>query len=155
MKIFLSYSTPIRLDQEHVLEVVKSLITSLGIEIKTVSNCSLGRNPIFSIIDTMNTCDNCISLAFMKYKTTYNDHICYHTSPWIDIEVALALQRKMPCLVLRENGLVDTPLASLQMPACRIIEMAADEKVVHGIDFQAFRSHTIIQLNDWIKSQFC
>lgn len=151
MKTFLSYSTPVRTDQLYALELINLCIGSLDSEIVMVNSCPEKQNPIFQIIADMKTCDNFVSLVFSKKEYVSNNHIYQRTSPWLDIELALALQLNIPCIVIRETKLEVSPLVTAHYTPCDVIEMP---KCIYSnkIELYSFEICVCKRLTHWIKS---
>lgn len=110
MKVFLSYSTPTRCDQRTLFYEVEKTLKKYGASVKTVANVQSTENPISTIIKAIKDCDCLLCLAFEKYRSVENGQLIYHTSSWLDIEIALALQQSMPILVLKEQHIGNSPL---------------------------------------------
>lgn len=153
MKIFLSYSTPVRPDQEIILNEVKAFLSSVGVQVKIVNACLLDCSPIFPIMETIADCQGLIALAFTKYQTIDHGKIICTTSHWIDIELALALQKHLPCMALKEGDQQDSLLMSAQAPSCCVTEMRMLPETPGCIDVLDFKKRLLPQMADWISTQ--
>lgn len=152
MDIFLSYSVPTREDQREVLFQVEQIICKEKATCKKVLQLPNEQHPIFPIINTIHGCNGLICLAFEKYQTIQDLEVCYHTSPWVDIELALALGQQLPALVVRESHIIDTPLISGTHPSCQTLTMQgtnqADGRMV---DLLGFKQEIHPQIVSWVR----
>lgn len=99
-KVFISFSTPITNNQKSFLSILKKYILNHNCLPITVENVDSKKiHPIIPIINKLNECSIFICVAFHKYK--YKG--LWYSSPWLDIEYALALSMNMPYVVIMEN----------------------------------------------------
>lgn len=123
MTVFLSYSTPKRCDQMAIFHEIQQILKDQGASVKIVTNVQSMENPISIIIESIKDCDSILCLAFEKYYSVENGQLCYHTSSWLDIEIALALQLSMPILVLKEKHIGNSPLLGCDSTPYKILAM--------------------------------
>lgn len=152
MDIFLSYSVPTREDQKKVLFQVEQIIHEENAICKKVLQLPDEQHPIFPIINAIHGCSGLICLAFEKYQTIQDSKICYHTSPWVEIELALALGQQIPALVVREAHIIDTPLISGTHFPCQTLTMQSINRT-NGqiIDLLGFKQEIHPQIISWVR----
>lgn len=154
MTVFLSYSTPIRCDQQALLIAIEQIFKDQDVDVKTVENVRSTENPISAIIATLGNCDSLLCLAFEKYCSVTNRQLCYHTSPWLDIEIALALQRAIPILVLKEKHIARSPLLDSNKKSYPILEIETNYcNNAYKIDSANFVYHIAPVIKSWIEQQ--
>ena len=154
MTVFLSYSTPIRCDQQALFIAIEQIFKYQNVDVKTVANVQSTENPISTIIATLGNCDSLLCLAFEKYCLVTNRQLCYYASPWLDIEIALALQRAIPILVLKEKHIAKSPLLDCNKTPYSILEIETNYcNNAYKIDFANFVYHIAPVIKSWIEQQ--
>ena len=154
MTVFLSYSTPIRCDQQALFIAIEQIFKDQNVDVKTVANVQSTENPISTIIATLGNCDSLLCLAFEKYCLVTNRQLCYYASPWLDIEIALALQRAIPILVLKEKHIAKSPLLDCNKTPYSILEIETNYcNNAYKIDFANFVYNIAPVIKSWIEQQ--
>lgn len=132
--IFLSYPQPFKKNQNDFIEKMRELLDSRGLNGRTLGVTDYDmQEPLTAIRRVMLECNGIITIAFRRHhietgKSKPNSDIGNHdkdkdknkdknnisgrwfTSPYCQIEPAMAFQLGLPVLVLREKGVIDEGL---------------------------------------------
>lgn len=120
--VFLSYPNPIMQEQLDFINLLKEHLRSRGFEPRTlgVSDYDM-QEPLAAIRQIMLESNGVIAIAFRRYyvekgASKYGSNLGaveqridgkWFTSPFCQIEPAMAYQLGLPLLILREKGVVD------------------------------------------------
>lgn len=121
--IFLSYPKPCHVTQQQFVERVVSFMEGRGFAPRTLGVTDYDMDaPLKSIRRLMLDCNGLLTIAFRRthietgtarYRTDMAEmkegplNDVWLTSPWSQIEPAMAYQIGLPVLILRERGVVD------------------------------------------------
>lgn len=123
ISVFLSFPTPCYIAQKQFVEELSGFLSNRGFIPRTIGVTDYDMDaPLKSIRRLMLECCGLITVALRrtyvekgmgKYRTDIRElkeaplEGKWLTSPWAQIEAAMAYQIGLPILVLRENGVVD------------------------------------------------
>ena len=123
ISVFLSYPKPCCGSQEKFIEQLKTFLTNRGFIPRTIGVTDYDMDaPLKTIRRLMLECNGLITIALRrtyiekgigKYRTDLKEtqEILladkWLTSPWSQIEAAMAYQIGLPILILKENGIVE------------------------------------------------
>jgi hypothetical protein len=123
ISVFLSYPKPCYIAQEKFLEELKDFLINRGFVPRTIGVTDYDMDaPLKTIRRLMLECNGLITVALRrtyiekgtgKYRTDLKEskeiqiQDTWLTSPWSQIEAAMAYQIGLPILILRENGVVE------------------------------------------------
>lgn len=130
--IFLSYSSPYSKDQETFIMLMKETLREHGFEPRTlgVTDYDL-EEPLVAIRRLMLESNGIITVAFRRFEVKVGKELkknreidisdTYFSSPWCQIEPAMAFQLGLPILVFREtgviaNGILEKGVAGVYLP---------------------------------------
>jgi hypothetical protein len=145
ISIFLSYPKPCFKAQERFVDTLNEFLKGRGFNPRTLGVTDYDMDaPLKSIRRLMMESNGLITIAFRrtylekgtaKFRTDLKDvterpiEDQWFTSPWSQIEPAMAYQLGLPILILRENkvvdeGILERGVAGLYMPEFNLEEMA-------------------------------
>jgi hypothetical protein len=135
--IFLSYPKPCYANQANFIKQLNSFLINRGFDARTLGVTDYDMDaPLKAIRRLMLECNGIITIAFRrtyiekgagKYRTDLTEvqevslDNTWLTSPWSQIEAAMAYQIGLPILILRENkvveeGILEKGILGLYMP---------------------------------------
>ena len=139
ISVFMSYSQPYTTEQEKfVHKVRKYLSDNLGLKARTLGITDYDSDaPLTGCRRLMMECNGLITIALRRYhiergtertlpfhkpKPLQNISGKYFTSPWAQIETALAFQLGLPIVIFREEGVIqdgvlEKGITGLYLPA--------------------------------------
>lgn len=119
-------------------------MNDFGFEYVTVENIKY-TNPFYIIQKEINNCNAIICLAFVKRCYGFlKKH--YHTSPWIDIELSLALQKNLRYYIFCDNRIKNTCIISKEYKIPKINYITDWDTIIHD------ESKELKTFLEWIKS---
>ena len=113
--VFLSYSGPIERRQRRFVELLDGNLRERGLEPRTLGVTEYDSDsPLRAVRRVLLETNGLLTVAFRRmpvdteaaHRSTHVDDGRWTTSPWCHIEAALAFERGLPVLVLREAGVV-------------------------------------------------
>lgn len=111
IKVFFSYSRPINSQQNNIIKYIRYELQHESLFPVEIKNENYNMSPVFVINEAMKECDFFLCIAYEKEKILKADGTAsYYTSPWLDIEIALAISYQLPFFIMKEEKLVDTVL---------------------------------------------
>lgn len=122
-KIFLSYSKPQNKQQNIVIKYIKKYLQKEGFNLIEVKSENYYVSPIYIINNAIKECDYFLCIVYEKEKIILkNGSALYFTSPWLDIEIALAISHSLPFFIIKEEKLIKTALLNStdSLPYCSL-----------------------------------
>ena len=116
--VFLSYASPYNEEQRLFIKKVQDFLRSRGLEPRTLGVTDYDNDePLTAIRRLMLESNGLLAIAFRRYyieegkekplsknETVISDQ--YFSSPWCQIEPAMAFQLGLPILLFRESGVI-------------------------------------------------
>lgn len=149
-KIFFSYSKPKNIQQDSIIKYIKDVLQQEGLSIIEVQSERYDVSPLFVISEAIKKCDFFICIAYEKESfITSNGTILYHTSPWLDIEITLAVSYQIPFFIIKEEKLAETALLN---SSDSLYYYSLPNTREHLMDFKYLQETIIPQLIKCIKT---
>lgn len=119
ISVFLSYPKPINKEQEDFIENISNFLRENGLEPRTLGVTDYDMSaPLVAIRRLMLESNGIITIAFKRTKVISGKYKWgtlsevdikdkWYTSPYCQIEPAMAFQIGLPILILREKGVIE------------------------------------------------
>lgn len=156
VKVFFSVASPHNdLQQEYIKELT-TYFEFHGIKLETLKNWN-EEDPLLAIIDELKEASGCLVLALERYfiqegklkRGGNQEHILKEqafTSPWLQIESALARSLELPLIILKDNGIQNDGLIDLDKQQWGIVKI--DHRKKGEIDTYPVKNFIL----SWIKN---
>lgn len=151
MKVFLSRPTSLSHMNHRVIEEFEFFLKSRDIETVTIgSNKFTNDSPLVAVKEEMLKCDGAIIIGFsqtyikegtLKYKTEFEKNVSnsFLSTPWNQIEAAVAFTFGMPFLIVADNNI-----------SGGIFDPGVTNNFIHKYDLDT--STWLNEKNSWIPS---
>ncbi|PTM21971.1 hypothetical protein DA798_08155 [Lactobacillus sp. PFC-70] len=146
--IFLSYPRAVNEQQDRFIKALEEYLKSIQLEPRTLGVTDYDyKVPLQTIRSLMFECNGLINVSFKRYQIvqgskksrTGNDKDIsgkWFTSPYSQIEPAMAFQMGLPTLIIKEKGVISDGMLELGAMANYIPEFSLDDECKVGEFFK-------------------
>ncbi|WGF84237.1 hypothetical protein [Lactiplantibacillus plantarum] len=153
--VFLSYPRPVNENQDNFIKNLKRYLQTIELEPRTLGITDYDYSvPLQTIRSLMYECNGLLNVSFRRYKIDKGTKLSkdqvdkddlngkWFTSPYSQIEPAMAFQMGLPILIIREKDVIPDGMLELGAMANFIPEVDLDNTSMNF--FETEEAHAVI-----------